>query len=142
MPGTRRTPLARSHTPLITPQVVELYRRALRLRKQAHLSEADRELAIDAERDVDRALGLKLWDDSVFEDFMFVSDEPPAYLRESRDANAVEGWYHVRELRRQLKEADRELRRQERAARRAKAAARQAGAEPSPPSVQPPSPTA
>ena len=120
MPGTKRTPLARQHTPLITPQVVDLYRRALELRKRAHLSDADKHACWDAEHAVDRMLGLKLWDDSVFEDFMFVSDEPPAYLREGRDASAVEGWYRVRELRQQLMEADRELRRQERKARRAK----------------------
>ena len=33
MPGTRRTPINRQHTPLITPTVLGLYRRALKLRK-------------------------------------------------------------------------------------------------------------
>jgi len=65
-------------------------------------------------------LGLKLWDLSVFEDFMFAADQPPAYLREGGNASAADGWHRVRLLREQLQAADRSLRRQERAARRAK----------------------
>ena len=117
MPGTKRTPIARSRTPLITPQIVDNWRRALKLNKRAHLSHADFELAYAAERDVDRALGIKLWNISIFEDEMFKHDSPPEYLFQQGRAD---GWYRTHELRRQLAEADRELRRQERAARRAK----------------------
>jgi len=66
MPGTRRTPINRQHTPLITPTVLGLYRRALKLRKHAHLSDDDRHAAHAAERDVDRALGVRLWEAGIF----------------------------------------------------------------------------
>jgi hypothetical protein len=55
-------------------------------------------------------LGLRLWDFSVSDDFMFDSDEPPDYLLK-RGTNAGAGWHHVRSLREQLQGADRELRR-------------------------------
>jgi hypothetical protein len=119
MSGTKRVRIAR--TPalgLITPQVLALYRHALELRARARRSEADLEAFSRAEDDLNRALGLKMWDVTVLEDYMFTPDEPPDYMPPA----AQDGWYRTRELRRQLAEADRELRRQERAARRAKAA--------------------
>jgi hypothetical protein len=120
MSGTKRTRIDRQQRAgLITPQTISLYRRALKLHKRAHLSDADQRAAYDAENDVDRALGIKLWQISVFLDEYFVRDTPPDNIvRRGR----TDDWYHTRELRRQLAEADRELRRQERAARRVKAA--------------------
>ena len=119
MSGTKRVRIPR--TPalgLITPQVIALYRHALKLRARAHLSPDDLEAFSHAETNLDRSLGLQMWDVGVLEDYMFTPDEPPNYMPRA----AVDGWYRTRELRRQLAEADRELRRQERAARRAKAA--------------------
>jgi len=123
MPGTKRTPIARSRTPLITPQALDLYRRALKLRTRAHLSSTDKYACHDAERDLDRMLGLKLWDTSVFDTIGY--EQPPAYM----NADQREGWLWSMELRQQLETAAR----QERAARRAKATP------PSPPPEQSPS---
>ena len=89
-----------------TPQVIDLYRRARSLQRRG----ADRQTCHAAERDCDRMLGLRLWDFSVSDDFMFDSDEPPDYLLK-RGTNAGAGWHHVRSLREQLQGADRELRR-------------------------------
>jgi hypothetical protein len=119
MSGTKRVRIPR--TPalgLITPQVVALYRHALELRARACRSEADLEAFSSAENDLNHSLGLRMWDVGVFEDFMFVPDEPPDYMPPA----ARDGWYRTRELRQQLQAADRELRKQERAARRAKGA--------------------
>jgi len=118
MPGTRRTPIARSRAPLITPQVIDLYRTALKLRAKAQRSgtTADRDAAQEAENAVDRAFfgPARLWHCSIFDDFMFTSDDPPAYLLQHGRAD---DWRHVRSLRLQLQAADRELKKQERAAR-------------------------
>ena len=120
MTGTRRTPIARSHTPLITPDLVRRWRRAVALNKHAHRSPAHRNLAYDAEIEVGRMLGTKLWQISVFLDELFVLDRPPDHIvRHGRE----DDWHHTRNLRAQLRAADQELRRQERAARRARKAA-------------------
>jgi hypothetical protein len=118
MSGTKRVRVAR--TPalgLITPQVIALYRHALKLRARAHRSPADLDAFSSAESDLNHSLGLKMWDVTVLEDYMFTPDAPP----DSPPA-AQDGWFRTRELRQQLQAADRELRKQERAARRAKAA--------------------
>jgi len=119
MPGTRRTPINRQHTPLITPTVLGLYRRALKLRKHAHLSDDDRHAAHAAERDVDRALGVRLWEAGIFRTL--------DYQHPGRA-----DWDRAAELRRQLEAANRELRQQERAARRAAKAISQPVREPEP----------
>jgi hypothetical protein len=123
MSGTRRVPLNRpSRGGAITAQTVDLFRTAMRLRKRAHRSQAAKEDYWRAERDCERALGIKLWNISPFEDFMFRRGEPPEYLRE-RGPGAVEDWHHARELRQRLDQALRELERRERTARRAARAA-------------------
>ena len=111
MPGTRRTPIGRAWTPLITPQALGLYRRALKLRARAHLSSADKHACYDAERDVDRVFGLRLWQPSIFDTIGY--EQPPAYM----SADQREGWMWSMGLRQQLEAAVR----QERRARRAKA---------------------
>ena len=40
MPGTRRTPIRRQHTSLVTAQAVALYQRALKARAKADVSDA------------------------------------------------------------------------------------------------------
>jgi hypothetical protein len=118
MSGTKRVRVARTPAQgLITAQVLALYRHALELRARARRSEADLDAFSAAEDALNNALGLKMSDVTVLEDFMFAPDEPPDMPRA-----AVDGWYRTRELRQQLQAADRELRKQERAARRAKAA--------------------
>ena len=125
MSGTKRTRLSRTPTlGLITPQVLSLYRYARR-------RGADLQTRQDAEKDCERALGIKLWDISPFDDFMFRRGEPPEYLRQ-RGPGAVEDWHHAKDLRQQLEAADRELRRQERAARRAAKAVAEPEPEPEP----------
>jgi hypothetical protein len=112
---TKRTPITRQRTPLVTPQIVDLYRHAIELRTQARRirTNAAWEAAGDAESAVNRALNIKLWETSLFDaiDFPHENDGTPDWLRAA-------------ELARQLQEADRELRRQERKARRAKNAPR------------------
>src|SRR5262245_23485115 len=98
MSGTRRTPIARSHAPQITPQIVSLFRHALELRRQG----ADRETVHAAERDVDRMLGLKLGNDSVFNSWFDTAEGPPDYLL-ARNAEAAErAFWRVKGLREQL----------------------------------------
>jgi hypothetical protein len=119
MSGTKRVRVARAPAAgLITPQVIALYRHARALQARAHRSEADLDAFSTAEDDLNRALGLKMWDVTVLEDYMFTPDEPPDYMPPA----ARDGWYRTRELRQQLQAANHELRKQERAARRAKAA--------------------
>jgi hypothetical protein len=63
MSGTKRTRIPRTPTPgLITSQVVELYRHARMLQARVNCGEIDRQIAKvpEAEREVDRMLGLKL----------------------------------------------------------------------------------
>ena len=125
MPGTRRTPIRRQHTSLITAQAVALFRHALSLRRRG----ADQQTCRAAERDVDRMLGVKLWQVSIFDfDDILDRDAPPAYMGPRH-----EDWSRALELRQGLEQADRDLRKQERAARRAKATP------PSPPPERPPS---
>jgi len=112
MPGTRRVPINRQHMPVITASTIDLYRTALRLRKRAHLSKADREAAYEAEAIVERILGggiRRLWLPSIFDVHEYQRPGDP-------------DWERAAELRRQLDAAVAELKCQERAARRAKAA--------------------
>jgi hypothetical protein len=87
MPVKRR--LSKQHDGRITPTVVAAYKLALELREWAHLSEADRLAAHDAERVVDRALQIRLWQTSVFD----VAD-----YRQPGDPD----WERAAELRRRL----------------------------------------
>jgi len=139
MSGTKRTPINRQHpTGLISPQILSLYRHTLVLQKRAHLSQADLEAFSRAESDLNRALGLKMWDVGIFEDFMFVDRNGKPLGPPDRNAD---GWHRTRELRRQLAEADHELRRQEHEARRQEREERRAKAAPSPSPEQPEPPT-
>ena len=93
MPGTRRVPINRQHMPVITASTIDLYRTALRLRRRAHLSEADRRAAYEAEAVVERILGggiRRLWLPSIFDiDHRWPHPEDP-------------DWVRAAELRRQL----------------------------------------
>ena len=116
MPGTRRTPLVRAHTPQITAQAIALYQRALKARAKAqakgHYS-PEFYAAHDAEADLDRLLDggvRRLWETSVFDVYRFRHPGDPA-------------WERTMEQRRQLDAAVRELKRREREARRAAKAA-------------------
>jgi hypothetical protein len=74
-------------------------------------------------------LGLRLWDFSIFDNFSFEQDEPPAYLLECGTVPQMAGGTFANCASSSWTQADRELRRQEREARRTKAA---------PPSPPPP----
>jgi hypothetical protein len=66
-------------------------------------------LAYSAEMDLNRVLGLRLWDYSVLDDSVFDGrDEPPEYLPRQAPAR-VPIWRRVHELRQQIEAADREL---------------------------------
>jgi hypothetical protein len=105
MPGTRRTPIARSRTPLITAHTVDLFRTALRLRK----SKPGSLEAHEAERAVDRMVGWKMWNISLWDFDIYSREKPPEDRHLHRD------WQHALELRLQLEAAVRALRRSERA---------------------------
>jgi hypothetical protein len=51
----------------VTPQVVAAYEHALAVRKRAHLSDADKQAAHEAERIVDRLLGFKFFEDTIWD---------------------------------------------------------------------------
>jgi hypothetical protein len=73
----------------VTPSVVAAYARALALRERAHLSDDDRHAAHEAERVVDRALNIKLWQTSLFDVYTYRDEGDP-------------GWERSAELRRKL----------------------------------------
>ena len=93
MPVKRR--LSKQRDGRITPTVVAAYAYALELRERAHLSDADREAAHEAERVVDRALSIRLWQTSVFDVDRFREPgdadwERSAQLRQQLDTALVE----------------------------------------------------
>ena len=51
----------------VTPQAVAAYEHALAVRKRAHLSDADKQAAHEAERIVDRLLGFKFFEDTIWD---------------------------------------------------------------------------
>jgi hypothetical protein len=51
----------------VTSQAVAAYEHALAMRKRAHLSDADKQAAHEAERIVDRLLGFKFFEDTVWD---------------------------------------------------------------------------
>jgi hypothetical protein len=125
MSGTKRVRIPRTSAPGVSPQVLSLYRYALRLRAKANRSgtSVDRNAAHDAEADVDRLLGggvRRLWLVSVFD----IDRWPP-----KPDDLAGQ---RTLEHRRQLDAAVSELRRQERAARRLAKAIPEPAREPEP----------
>lgn len=111
MPVKRRFGKAREGA--ISPDLIRRWRRARALNEQAHHSPAHRDLAYSSECDLNRSLGLRLWDYNVLDDVYFTSDQPPAYL-ERQAPERIPLWHRTNELRRQLAEAEREMRRQER----------------------------
>ena len=65
MPVKRR--LGKQREGAVTPQVVAAYEHALAMRKRAHLSDADKQAAHEAERIVDRLLGFKFFEDTIWD---------------------------------------------------------------------------
>lgn len=82
----------------ITPSVVAAYARALELRKRANGSEVDRVAAHEAERIVDRAVSVRLWQTSVFDVDRYRDEGDP-------------DWQRSAELRQRLEAALAEIRR-------------------------------
>jgi hypothetical protein len=79
MPVKRR--LSKQHDGRVTPTVVAAYAHALKLRERAHLSDDDRDTAHEAERVVDRALSIRLWQTSVFDVDRFREPGDPDWER-------------------------------------------------------------
>jgi len=79
MPVKRR--LSKMHDGRITPTVLGLYQRALELRERAHRSDDDRHAAHAAERDVDRALRVRLWETSIFDTIDYQHPDDPDWAR-------------------------------------------------------------
>jgi hypothetical protein len=117
MPGTKRVPLARSHT-LSLQHVLPLYRHALRARTKWRRTrnDADYSELIEAQKNCDRALGTRLWQVSIFDfDDLHNRNAPPDYMGPRRR----EDWYRALELRQALEQLDREQQQQQRKAREA-----------------------
>jgi len=72
MPVKRR--LSKQLNGRVTPQIVFLYQKALALRARSHLSDEHRHQAHAAERDVDRAMNVKLWETSIFDTFDYPAE--------------------------------------------------------------------
>jgi len=107
MPMKRR--LSKTRGGVVTPQIVAAYRHALKLRKRAHLSQADHDRAHEAVAIVERALSggiWRLWLMSVFDVHHY-------------NRPGDESWERAHTLRQQLDAGLAELKRQEREARRA-----------------------
>jgi hypothetical protein len=115
MPVKRRVHKARPSIAAALPH----FQHALRARaKWRHTrSEVDREAAHEAERVVERMLGWRMWEISIwdFDDIYYDRSKPPQDPRDRDD------WAYALELREALEQADREQRR-----------ARQASPSPSP----------
>jgi hypothetical protein len=124
MSGTRRTPIARSRTPPVTPEAVRLFRAMQRCRctcepdRVGHKQCAGCERWWDLHTELRRETRSKLWDWPCIEDPSEGNPHPPGTYNHERWKPDLE----ARELWRALDQGAREMRRQERAARCAKAA--------------------
>src|SRR5262245_62469345 len=82
MSGTKRTPVNRQpRAGLITPQVVTAYRHALELRAQHARGEVALDAVAEADRVVERMLGIRPWQSSVFDLDTFWEPGDPSYAR-------------------------------------------------------------
>jgi hypothetical protein len=114
-------PIARRQAPQITPQLIELYETALKLRALERRGRADHATVHEAEAAVERHLGggiRRLWLTSVFD----IYDDPPG-------PDDMVG-RRTLEHRKQLDAAVQDLQRGRREARRAAKAAAPANTEP------------
>jgi hypothetical protein len=84
MPIKRR--LGKMNPDRISPTTVAAYAHALQLRAQADRGEVDQIEVHEAERIVDRSLGVRLWQVSVFDAYTFHDDERSLQLRQQLDA--------------------------------------------------------
>jgi pyruvate carboxylase len=87
VPYRRR--LGKARDGAITPTIVALYDNALKLRASRHRSDVDQESVYEAEKAVDRALSVRLWQTSVFDVDIYRQPGDP-------------DWERAAELRRQL----------------------------------------
>jgi hypothetical protein len=88
MPMKRR--LSKINSDRITPSVLANFARALELRKLAEQGAADPEDVHAAERIVDRSLGVRLWEVSIFDVYTFHDDGRSLQLRQQLDAALAE----------------------------------------------------
>jgi hypothetical protein len=128
MSGTKRVPISRQHASSIA-MVLPLFQHALRARAKWKRSgsDEDRAAAIEAEKVIERALTIRMWQVSIFDiDSIYGRSKPPEEPRHRDD------WARALGLLQQLEAADREFRRQERAARRQRKVEPQPQPEPEP----------
>jgi hypothetical protein len=112
MPGTKRVPLARPHASSLQ-QVLPLFQRALEARKRWRRDRNNDEkyaAYIEAQRAVNRALGTKLWEVSIWDLDDVYSRSKPTEMERDRDS-----WARALELRQALEAFDQEQRQQQRA---------------------------
>lgn|SRR5262249_28107660 len=79
MPVKRR--LSKQIDGRITPSVVAAYAHALELRKQARRGKVDLDELAEAEKVVERALGIRMWQASVFDLDRLYGPTDPSYQR-------------------------------------------------------------
>jgi hypothetical protein len=112
---TKRTPVNRQHASSIAT-VLPLFQHALKARAKWRRSGSDEDFEANAEaqKAVERALKIKMWEVSIWDiDDIYSRTKPPEEARQ-RDS-----WARALELRQALETADREHRRAEREGRQA-----------------------
>jgi hypothetical protein len=90
VPGTKRTPIYRPPSSVVTPRAVDLFKLALTY----HDPDPRDPTYANIELELQRELGLKVWHEFVLD--ITVDDELPAYIKDER---SVADWYYVRDLR-------------------------------------------
>ena len=79
MPVKRR--LSKEREGAISPQVVAAYARALELREQVRRGEVDLDAVAEAEKVVERALSIRMWEPSVFDLDRLYGPDDTGYAR-------------------------------------------------------------
>jgi hypothetical protein len=92
MPGTKRTPIYRPPSSVVTPRAVDLFRLALTYDRDSRDP-----VYANIELELQRELGLRVLHEFVLD--ITVDDELPVYIKDER---SVADWYYVRDLRRAL----------------------------------------
>jgi hypothetical protein len=98
MPVKRRLSKLREH--VVDAEAVSLFEHGLQLRARRHLSADDRRAYSSAARDLDRALGVKLWATPVLDTVGM--DAPPRWMDHELEISC---WHSSKQIEQQLRQA-------------------------------------
>jgi len=113
MAGTRRTPISRQATAQITPYVIDLFAKALKLRSYSPRADRAHRNYLDTCLQLHQALRRKPWEEDICD--VAYCKEPPEWYTSSL---ALEDWHSAKEIERTLQQALRARRELAREARR------------------------